>query len=299
MKKSLLSMQAYGIHLEKQGEIYMRYVLTFLLFLPTLVWGQGNQNAGEEFRKLAWQSGPSVGQIASKATINIPSGYMFLDEKNTSRFLELSGNPPRDGHYLLAPQSGKWWSVFSFSPSGYVKDDEKIDADALLKSLRDGDAAGNEERKRLGMKAIYTDGWAVNPHYDEQTKRLEWGVRLKTDGGQLVTNYTARLLGRTGVMSAVLVSGVDTLPSDTQEFKTSLQQFSFDSGEKYAEFKPGDKVAEYGLAALIVGGAAAVATKKGFWAVIAGFFAAFWKILAAVAVAALAGIGKLFKSKKE
>lgn len=127
---------------------------------------------------------------------------------------------------------------------------------------------------------------------------MEWGVRLKTDGGQLVTNYTARLLGRTGVMSAVLVSGVDTLPSDTQEFKTSLQQFSFDSGEKYAEFKPGDKVAEYGLAALIVGGAAAVATKKGFWAVIAGFFAAFWKILAAVAVAALAGIGKLFKSKR-
>lgn len=46
-----------------------------------------------------------------------------------------------------------------------MKDDEKIDADALLKSLRDGDAAGNEERKRLGMKAIYTDGWAVNPHY--------------------------------------------------------------------------------------------------------------------------------------
>lgn len=65
---------------------------------------RGNENAGEEFRKLAWQSGPSVGQIASKATINIPSGYMFLDEKNTSRFLELSGNPPRDGHYLLAPQ---------------------------------------------------------------------------------------------------------------------------------------------------------------------------------------------------
>jgi len=277
----------------------MRYVLTVLLFLPTLIWGQGNQNVDEEMSKLAWQSGPSVGQIASKATINIPSGYLFLDEKNTSRFLELSGNPPRTGHYLLAPQSGKWWSVFSFSPSGYVKDDEKIDADALLKSLREGDAEGNEERKRLGMKAIFTDGWAVTPHYDEQTKRLEWGVRLKTEGGQFVTNYTARLLGRTGVMSAVLVTGVDTLLSDSQEFKTSLQQFSFNSGEKYSEFKQGDKIAEYGLAALILGGAAAVATKKGFWAVIAGFIAAFWKILVGFGIAAMAGLGKLFKSKKE
>lgn len=277
----------------------MRYVLTFLLFLPIWVWGQANPNTGEELRKLAWQEGPSEGRIAATATINIPSGYVFLDSQNTRRFLELAGNPPRDGHFLFAPRSLKWFSVFSFNASGYVKDDEKIDPDALLKSMKDSDGPSNEERKRLGMEAIYTDGWAVQPHYDDQTKRLEWGMRLRSQNGALNANYTIRLLGRTGVMSATMVSDLNTLPTDTQQFKTALQQYNFVSGEKYSEFKQGDKVAEYGLAALILGGAAAVATKKGFWAVIAGFFAAFWKILAAFAVAALAGIGKLFKSKKE
>ena len=36
------------------------------------------------------------------------------------------------------------------------------------------------------------------------------------------------------------------------------------AGERYAEFRAGDRVAEYGLAALVLGGAAAVATKSGF-----------------------------------
>lgn len=277
----------------------MRNIITVLLFLPILSWGQANQNVDEELGKLAWQEGPSVGRIAATATINIPSGYVFLDSQNTRRFLELAGNPPRDGHFLFAPNSLKWFSVFSFNASGYVKDDEKIDPDALLKSLKDSDGPSNEERKRLGMAAIYTEGWAVQPHYDDQTKRLEWGTRLKYQNGTLNANYTIRLLGRTGVMSAVLVSDLETLPTDTQQFKTALQQYDFVAGEKYAEFKQGDKIAEYGLAALILGGAAAVATKKGFWAVIAGFFAAFWKILAGLGIAALAGLGKIFKSKKE
>lgn len=276
----------------------MRYVLGLLLIWPILVWSQSNSNPGEELRKLAWQAGPTEGSIATKATIKVPKGYLFLDEKNTRRFLELAGNPPKDGHYLFAPESLKWFSVFSFNPSGYVKDDEKIDPDELLKTLKESDGPSNEERKRLGLQALYTDGWEVPPHYDVQTKRLEWGMRLKQQGGEMVVNYTSRLLGRTGVMSAILVSDLGTLPKDTQEFKTALQQFNYASGEQYAEFKQGDKIAEYGLAALILGGAAAVATKKGFWAVIGGFIVAFWKLLAGVAVAAMAGIGSIFKRKK-
>ncbi len=283
----------------KISKLSIAAFLSLILLLPTLGWGQTNSNPAEELKKLAWQAGPGEGRIATTATIKIPKGYVFLDSQNTRRFLEIAGNPPRDNHFLFAPESLAWFSVFSFNASGYVKDDEKIDPDELLKSLKESDTPGNEERKRLGMNAIYTDGWAVAPHYDVQTKRLEWGVRLKTQQGQLLANYTSRLLGRTGVMSAILVSDLNTLDADTQSFKTALQQFDYVPGEKYAEFKQGDKIAEYGLAALILGGAAAVATKKGFWAVLGGFFAAFWKIIAAAGVAAMVGLGKLFARKKQ
>ena len=277
----------------------MKRLLMTLFIVPLLAWGQTQPDFNAEMRKLAWQNGPTEAPVAGKASVKIPKDYVYLDEQNTRRFLELNGNPPDDRHYLIAPKSLNWFAVFSFNPSGYIKDDEKIDPDAILKSLKDSDGPGNEERKRLGMRPLFTDGWQVAPHYDIDTKRLEWGARLRTDKDEKIVNYTSRLLGRTGVMSAVLVSEPASLDADIKEFKSVLKSFTYNSGESYSEFKSGDKVAEYGLAALILGGAAAVATKKGFWAVLAGFFAAFWKVLAGLAVAAVAGLGSVFKKKKE
>jgi uncharacterized membrane-anchored protein len=285
-------------HYRKPTMKTLRHLIVLLLLCPILVFAQASNPKLDEIQKLGWQQGPGEGRIATQATIKIPAGYVFLGEADTNRFLQLMGNLPSPGHYLLAPKSLKWFSVFSFNPSGYVKDDEKIDADALLKSLKDADGPSNEERKRLGLEALYTDGWQVTPHYDAQNKRLEWGMRLRSANGAMNINYTSRLLGRSGVMSAVLVSDVDTLPSDSQEFQMALTQFSFVQGETYAEYKSGDKIAEYGLGALILGGAAAVATKKGLWAVIGGFLAAFWKLIAGVGVAALMGLKSFFSRKK-
>ena len=276
----------------------MRHALAVLLLWPAVAWGQADPAIIAEMKKLAWQQGPGEGRIGDKAVIKIPAEHVFLDATSTRRFLELTGNPPRDDNYLFAPRSLDWFAIFAFDATGYVKDDEKIDADALLKSLKSSDGPGNKERKRLGMEALYTDGWQVPPHYDPETRRLEWGLSLRTEGGHAVVNYSSRLLGRTGVMSAVLVADPQTLTADTQAFKAALKQFAYLPGETYSEFRQGDRIAEYGLAALVLGGAAAVASKKGFWALIAGFLGAFWKLLAGVAVAAVAGLGSFLKRKK-
>jgi uncharacterized membrane-anchored protein len=282
----------------------MRLLLAIACLLPTLLWAQ-NQNPQDaqgpqaELRKLAWQKGPTSGRIAGKATLKVPEGYVFLDDKNTRRFLELVGNPPIDNHYLFAPDTLSWFAVFAFDDTGYIKDDERIDAEALLKQMKDSDDPANEERRRLGLSELHTVGWEVPPHYDAGTKRLEWGVRLRSGSGEPIVNYTSRLLGRSGVMRAVLVGDPATLAADTAQFKAGLQDFAYLPGEKYSEFKQGDKVAQYGLAALIVGGAAAVATKKGFWTALVAFFAAFWKLIAGVAVAVVAWIGSKLKGRRQ
>jgi len=249
----------------------------------------------KELQELAWQRGPGDGAIGGKAKIRIPDGYRFLDEKNTRRFLELMGNPPRDGHTMIAPANLDWFAVFSFDPVGYVKDDEKIDAEQLLETLKKSDDPGNDERKRLGMEPIYTDGWQVPPHYDAQTKRLEWGMRLRDGKGGMHVNYTSRLLGRTGVMSAILVSAPQTLAEDIKAFNGALAGYEFLGGEKYAEFKSGDRIAEYGLAALVVGGAAAAAAKAGWLK----FLGKFWVVLVAAFAAAWGFVKRFFLGKKE
>jgi uncharacterized membrane-anchored protein len=252
----------------RPGRFLVLGIAVFGILLVTL--SATAQPSGErdritrELQSLAWQRGPADAKVGNNATIKIQEGQAFLDGPNTRRFLELTQNPPRDDHYTLVGENLRWFAIFSFDSSGFVKDDEKLDAEALLKSLKDSDRPSNDERKRLGMPPIYTDGWHVPPHYDLNTRRLEWGLRLRAEDGDQTVNYTVRILGRRGVMRATLVSNPQGLNADIKDFKTSLASYDFVAGERYSEFVAGDKIAEYGLAALVLGGAAAVATKTGF-----------------------------------
>jgi len=248
---------------------------------------EGPGSIGAQIQNLGWKVGPSEGKIAGRATIAIPAKYMFLGAADTSKFLTLMRNLPRNDSYTFAPNDLNWFAIFDFEDTGYIKDDEKIDADAVLQSLKEGNARGNEERKRRGYPALTLEGWFVPPFYDTGTKRLEWATKLSSEGGVSV-NYRIRLLGRAGVMSAVLVSDPDSLDKDIRVFKTALNDFSFDPGQRYSEYRQGDKIAEYGLTGLIIGGAAAAAAKTGLFKVIGKF-----GILIFAGAAAI--IGGLFK----
>ena len=136
------------------------------------------------------------------------------------------------------------------------------------------------------------EGWYFPPRYDNETKRLEWGTKLRSENDQSTTvNVTTKILGRSGYISAILVSDPQNLEKDLVDFKSALKNFDYVSGEKYSEWKDGDRVAAYGLGALVLGGAAAVATKKGGLKLI---------LLAVVGAAAAvwAGIKKWFARNK-
>lgn len=223
----------------------------------------GADPALRQIEALPWQT--ASGDMAGVARIALSPDIRFLDDNATRRFLELNGNPPRGTNYTIAPRTLDWFAILGFDRSGYVRDGDQLDADWLLRTLREQNEAGLQERRRLGMPLLRIDGWAVPPHYDIETRRLEWATRLLDEQNQVTVNYTVRILGRSGVMTAVLVSDPDALAQDIRAFKTVLRGFAFVAGERYAEFRQGDRVAEYGLAGLIVGGAAAAAASSGIF----------------------------------
>jgi uncharacterized membrane-anchored protein len=247
-----------------EGQSMGKFLLTVCAFGLLLSSASAQENwVAKQVNSLAWQSYPSIGSFGSRARITLSNDIRFLDQSNSRRFLELNGNPPRDNQYTLAPRSMDWFAVFAFDPIGFVKDDERLDPNELLRILRQQNEAGIEERRRLNLPILRLDGWAVPPHYDTETHYLEWGTRLLTEDSQTVVNYTIRILGRSGVMNAILVSEPQSLDADIRQFKNALRGFDFVAGERYAEFRQGDRMAEYGLTALIVGGAAAAAAKPG------------------------------------
>ncbi len=267
-------------------------VLVFAASLPARA-ADSEQDVGAEMRKLPWQVGPASGDVGSRSKIQIPDGARLLPESSGGRFLELTGNLPEPGDTVLIRND--WWATLSFSDSGYVKDDEKLDPDALLASMRKSEEGANEQRAKRGIPALTLDGWIVPPHYDPATKYLEYGLKLhSSDSPQPVVNYTMRLLSRRGYETVTLVTRPETLTQDVQDLHQVLGGFSFNPGETYGEFRAGDHVAEFGLGALVLGGAAAAAVKAGWFKGLIAALVAGWKLVAAAVVAGLAGLKRLF-----
>lgn len=257
-----------------------------------------NAQATNAQEDLAWQNGPAKGVIGDKAVINIAKGYVFLNDVETKKFMEMNHNLSSGKEYIFGKQGESWFAVFQFNPTGYVKDDETIDPDPILQSVIKGTEESNKVRKEKGWSTMSITGWRFKPQYDKNNHLLEWAFEAKNDeDNSPVINYNTRLLGRTGVMEVILVASPDELDAAVATLKNSLIGYDFNSGEKYGEFKQGDRVAEYGLAALIAGGAAAVAAKKGFFGAILAFLAAAWKLVIAAVVGFFVWLKSLFSKK--
>ena len=247
--------------------------------------------------EIKWIPGPKVCDLGDNvASIDVDESYVFADSDDTKRLMELMGNPKTNyevGLVMPKDEHANWFIVFEYFPIGYVNDDEKgsIDSDAILESIRKGTEKANAKRKEQGFPPLKVLGWYEQPHYDQESHNLVWALLADSDGTEIV-NYNTRLLGRSGYMSAVLVADKDTLDLLKQQVESILSKVSYKNGKSYAEYVQGDKLAKYGLTALIAGGAGAAAVKLGFFKMLAKA----WKIVVAGAVAFFAFLGKIIKT---
>ena len=245
------------------------------------------QEPSNPLASLPWQAGPITGKLGDVASIAVPEGYQFVDSGGAAKFLELTQNPSHGNELgVVLSNEGSWFVIFRFSDDGYVKDDDrKLDSDAILSSIRSGTEESNRIRKQKGWGTIEVVGWQQKPFYDSQTNNLTWSIRGKS-GDEASINHSTRLLGRRGVMSVNLVLGPEDVKTAVPAFNTLLTGVSFNPGHRYAEFRQGDKIAEYGLAGLIVGGTGVALVKS-------GLLQKFWKLLVLGLIAVAGAVKKL------
>lgn len=258
-----------------------------------------------------WLTGPSQLRLADMASLPIPAGYAALTSPDANDFIALEGNPRPDGQiYILKPlaDSKSWFTVLDYNDVGHVKDDESIDADALLANERTNSEAEDKVRAEKGLPLLPLQGWELRPEFNTYTKRLEWAYRFGS-GNDITDNLNTRFLTRTGYFRAIVVTSPQSFASDIQDFNTVMGGLSLDTGSRYSAYQSGDKLAKYGLMGLIGGGAAAVAVKTGLFAALLagiakvagalGIKAAFVAIVGAVA-AVLTRVKKaIFGSSKK
>lgn len=245
---------------------------------------------------LPWQD-EGIGELEEWSSIEIPYGFRYLNGEDANRYMQAYGNPPSNYEGMIATQDLSWIVLFQFDPMGYVKDDEKndLDADALFEQLTHNQEQGNRYRQEQGLQPVYIDGWAMEPRYNDRTNNLEWGLLLHSGNStQQFINYQTKLLGREGVMEVTLICDVEQLDYILPSYQDLLVGHMYKEGKSYAEYKQGDKLAEYGLTALIAGGAIYGAAKLGFLGGIIAFGKKFLKFIVIGLVAVGAAAKKFF-----
>jgi uncharacterized membrane-anchored protein len=192
-----------------------------------------------------------------------------------------------------SPMDPNSWAVtISYQNDGYVKDADadKINYDDLLKKMQAGVHDEKKARTDKGYPAMELVGWATPPRYDAATHKLYWAKEFKVEGASENTlNYDIRILGRRGVLVLTAIAGMDQLSEIEKGTPQILSMVDFNQGNRYADFDPKvDKVATYGIAALIAGG---IAAKLGLFKLIWVFIIAAKKFI----ILGLAAIAAWFK----
>ncbi|MFY2835448.1 DUF2167 domain-containing protein [Achromobacter xylosoxidans] len=281
-----------------------------LLFLP---FGASAQNAAaqqeiEAAMKAAYaaaQEGPADVKLGDQAVVHLPESMFFVPRIQADRLMAAYGNgkdPSLLGVVMPKSDDDDWVITVNFDKAGYIKDDDakNWNVSELLDSLRDGTEESNVERKKRGFPELVMDGWVEAPKYESSTQRLVWSVAVKHKGETAndnpTVNYNTYALGRDGYITLDLITQKNLVPKDKTAVLTLLDNLKYVEGKRYADFNSStDKVAEYGLAALVAG----VAAKKlGLFAVIAAFLAKFAKVGILAAAALGGGLWKRFRGKK-
>jgi uncharacterized membrane-anchored protein len=240
---------------------------------------------------------PRSGRVALPggiATLDLPADFRYLSPADTDRVLQAWGNPPDAQTLGMIVPAGvsplaheRWGVVVTYDKDGHAK---------LLKTMQDNLAESNPERKKQGYPAMTLVGWAETPHYDKASHKLYWAKELQSgDSAQHGLNYNIRVLGREGVLVLNAVAGLDQLGQIKTEMQKVTTATNFTTGNQYGDFNGStDKVAEYGIAALVAGG---VAAKLGLFAKLFGLLLAFKKIVVIGVAAAGSWLYKFFKRK--
>ncbi|TXH68820.1 MAG: DUF2167 domain-containing protein [Lysobacteraceae bacterium] len=244
----------------------------------------------------------------AEARFKLDPEFRFLDKADARRVLEqMWGNPPDESVLgMIVPakptldSENSWAVVVTFSDEGHVSDEDAAGADyaAMLKEMQAATKEENAARKQAGYQTVELVGWAVPPHYDSASKKLHWAKELAFEGtDQRTLNYDIRVLGRRGYLSLNAVAAMSELNTVKDGMQRLLPMTEFDAGARYADFDAKtDKLAGYGIAALIGGG---IAAKTGLLAKLGVLLLAGKKFIVFIVLGLVAFIGKLFGGKQK
>ena len=233
---------------------------------------------------LHWSVQP-VHLSRANSTISPPKGIVVVQGADATKFDELTNGHGDDDMVAAAVNTHTFGVVFvDYSDVGYVTVDDwtSLDPGEMLSGIKKNTDDSNAERKRQRVPELFVDQWVQKPVYDEPTKTVRWAIAAHDSEGGNIVNSIALVLGRHGYEQFTWVTDRKAYVAHGGMLDAIVSAQRFDAGSRYQDHVDGDKLAGYGVAALVGSVAGAGLYKVGVFAALLLLLKKLWFIVAAM-----------------
>ena len=185
--------------------------------------------------------------------------------------------------------------------AGYVTFDdwESDDKDAVIREIEESTRVGLAAQAAATGSDIAFTGWSVYPTLNREKQMLYYATNLRWDGMDTV-NITATVFDRRGYVEFMIVPVAESVTAaETEKLITdTLASYTPSSGEGYAAWQAGDKVAAVGAVGVLAALAGVQYSKgaaTGLMAVVLLFLKKAWFLL----LLPFVWLRGLFRSRKQ
>ena len=134
---------------------------------------KAEMQAASRAAEAAAKPGPVDIPLLDQAHLHLPKGMAFVPSAEANRLLRAMGNQVYDSLVgaILPEGDASWLTTVEWTKSGYIKDNEQLNADEILAGLREGTEAGNADRRARGFPELEVTDWVQPPRYDQTKQR--------------------------------------------------------------------------------------------------------------------------------
>jgi uncharacterized membrane-anchored protein len=253
------------------------------------------------YAALHWREGNQNYDLPlSGSSLKLDNNYHVLIGADARRqvFLD-NGEDFPDTEAVVVDDKGEAEVEFGFTHDGHVQDNDwkDIDPTDFLKQMQANQVDGNKRRAANGKEPLTIVGWLQRPTYDASTHTASWAFEL-SEKDQHFVNAKALQLSREGFSELTWIGSMESYHAENGQpamLTDMLGNHTYKLGSRYIDFKEGDKVAGYGIAALVAG-IIGVKLGKGLIAAAIAFLVIAGKKFGVIAALVAGGAATRFKS---
>jgi uncharacterized membrane-anchored protein len=260
-----------------------RFVIPILLTLCLLAAAPAPKRTSDPrlvaMLALHWSHGPQHLR-ASNSTLTPPRILMMVSGSDAAKFYKLSNGEDDAAIEAIGMNFVTGDPVYvEYHDAGYVTSGDwtDVDATAMLENIKNNTEAQNAEKKTLGIKPLHVLHWVRKPVYDKATQTVHWAIAAQAEGEkEPLVNSVALKLSRNGYEELTWVVDEDKYVDKGGMLDRALRGLEFNKGARYEDYLPGDKLAGYGIAALVGTAAGATLVKTGALTALLLLLKKFW-----------------------